>query len=186
MTVLAVDVGGTPRRWIGFDEAIAYHATGSVAWSLGEVIARYHGGVQQDGTVSYLESTSIIAIRGHGFNPQRSGTVGLSNRTLFGRDRHTCAYCGRQHLNHHNLSRDHIVPRSRGGENTWMNVVTACRSCNGYKSNMTLKESGMELLYLPYVPSHHESMILQNRNILGCQMEYLAAGLPKHSRVRLN
>jgi hypothetical protein len=44
----------------------------------------------------------------------------------------------------------------------------------------------MELLYLPYVPSHFENMILQNRNILADQMEYLIAGVPKHSRILLS
>jgi len=41
----------------------------------------------------------------------------------------------------------------------------------------------MELLYIPYVPNHFENLILQNRNILGCQMEYLLSGVPKHSRI---
>jgi 5-methylcytosine-specific restriction endonuclease McrA len=67
-----------------------------------------------------------------------------------------------------------------------MNVVTACKPCNGDKDSKTLKESGMELLYVPYVPNHFENMILQNRNILADQMEYLMSGIPKHSRIRTN
>lgn len=185
MSILALDVSGIPRQWISHDDAISYWATDSVAWALGSVVARYRGGVQRDGTPSYIESPSIIAIKGHGFNPHKHATVALSNRTLFGRDRYICAYCGGHFPNYHELSRDHIVPRSRGGENTWMNVVAACRSCNSNKGSKTLKECGMELLYAPYVPSHHENMILQNRNILGCQMEYLLTGVPKHSRILL-
>ena len=46
-----------------------------------------------------------------------------------------------------------------------------------------LKEAKMELLYVPYEPDHFESMILQNRNILADQMEYLLTGVPKHSRI---
>jgi 5-methylcytosine-specific restriction endonuclease McrA len=84
------------------------------------------------------------------------------------------------------LSKDHIVPKSRGGENSWMNVVTSCRDCNSTKGSKTLKEAKMELLYLPYVPSHYENMILQNRNILADQMEFLLAGVPKHSRILQN
>jgi 5-methylcytosine-specific restriction endonuclease McrA len=75
------------------------------------------------------------------------------------------------------------VPKSRGGENTWMNCVTACKECNSKKGHKTLKEAGLELLYVPYVPNHFENMILQNRNILADQMEYLLSGVPKHSRV---
>lgn len=186
MSVLALDIGGIPRQWISHESAITYFAKDMVAWSLGEVVAKFHGGVQNDGKLSYIETPSIIAIKGHGFDPSKHGKVALSNKTLFGRDRHVCAYCGDHFPNPNTLSRDHIMPKSRGGENTWMNVVTACRSCNNKKDNKTLKESGMELLYVPYVPNHFEAMILQNRNILADQMDYLKSGIPKHSRVLLS
>ena len=185
-TVLALDVSGIPRQWISHDDAISYHATNSVAWSLGGIVAKYHGGFKADGTISYIESPSIIAIKGHGFNPQKHAMVALSNKTLFGRDRNVCAYCGTHFVNFSRLSRDHIVPRSRGGANTWMNVVTACRPCNANKGSKTLKEAGMELVYVPYTPNHYENMILQNRNILADQMEYLITGVPKHSRILLS
>jgi 5-methylcytosine-specific restriction endonuclease McrA len=186
MSILALDVNGTPRQWISNDDAITYWATGSVAWYLGSIVARYRGGVQRDGTMSYIESSSIIAIKGHGFNPHKHSTVALSNRTLFGRDRYVCAYCGDHFANYHDLSKDHINPKSRGGENTWMNVVTACKPCNSKKGSKTLKEAKMELLYAPYVPTHHEHLLLQNRTVLACQMEYLMTGLPKNSRLLLN
>lgn len=183
MNILALDVGGIPRQWLNFEQAILYHAKKQVAWSLGEPIAKFHGGMQKDGTESYLESSSIIAIKsGQGFNPAKFGTVILTNKTLFGRDRHICAYCG-NHFTSNNLSRDHIVPVSRGGINSWMNVVTACKTCNSRKSNRTLKECNMELLYMPYAPNHYEHIILQNRNILADQMDYLKVGIPKHSRL---
>lgn len=185
MSVLALDVSGIPRQWINYDDAITYHAKKAVAWSMGEVVARYHGGTQRDGTDSYLETTSIIAIKGHGFDPYKHGRVALSNRTLFGRDRNLCAYCGKHFPNYNHLSRDHIMPKSRGGKNEWMNVVTACRDCNANKGDKTLKEARMELRYIPYIPNHFENMILQNRNILADQMEYLIAGIPKHSRLLL-
>jgi 5-methylcytosine-specific restriction endonuclease McrA len=186
MAVLALDISGTPRQWISNDDAIAYHATDSVAWSMGEVVAQYRGGVQKDGTMSYLESPSIIAIKGNGFNFTRHANVALTNKTLFGRDRYVCAYCGGHFPNYHNLSRDHIVPRYHGGENTWMNCVTACKQCNSDKGHKTLKEARMELLYAPYAPNHFENMILQNRSILADQMEFLLSGVPKHSRILLS
>jgi hypothetical protein len=185
MAVLALDIGGTPRQWISHDNAIVYHAKGAVAWSLGEVIAKYRGGIQNDGTESYLETPSIIAIRGNGFNPARNGKVALTNKTLFGRDRHICAYCGDHFPLAGQLSRDHIVPRSRGGVDDWMNVVTACKRCNTHKGSKSLKEAKLELIYVPYVPNHFEHLILQNRNIMADQMEYLLAGVPKHSRIIL-
>jgi len=186
MSVLALDVSGIPRQWISYESAVTYHARNVVVWSLGEVVAKFRGGIQNDGTVSYIETPSIIAIKGNGFDPNKHGKVALSNKTLFGRDRHICAYCGNHFANSNSLSRDHIIPKSRGGTNNWMNVVTACKPCNGDKDSKTLKESGMELLYVPYVPNHFENMILQNRNILADQMEYLMSGIPKHSRIRTN
>ena len=186
MAILALDITGTPRQWISNDDAIAYHASNSVAWSLGDIVARYRGGLQNDGTMSYLESPSIIAIKGHSFNPHKHSIVALTNRTLFGRDRNVCAYCGKHFANHNHLSRDHIIAKSKGGENSWMNCVTACKECNSHKSDRTLKQAGMELLYAPYIPSHYENMILQHRTILADQMEYLLSGVPKHSRIWLS
>jgi len=86
-------------------------------------------------------------------------------------------------VNFRELSRDHIIPRSRGGPNTWMNIVTSCRKCNAKKGDRLLKEVGMELIYVPYVPCHYENLILQSRTILADQMDYLMAGLPRNSRV---
>jgi len=186
MAVLALDIGGTPRQWISHDDAIVYHAKSAVAWTLGSVVAKYHGGIQNSGIQSYLETPSIIAIKGHGLNPARQGRVTLTNKTLFGRDRHICAYCGNHFPNTGQLSRDHIVPRSKGGVDDWMNVVSACKRCNTHKGSKSLKEAKLELIYVPYVPNHFENLILQNRNILADQMEYLLAGVPKHSRVILN
>ena len=186
MSVLALDISGTPRQWISYDDAISYHATESVAWSLGSVVAKYRGGVQNDGTMSYIETPSIIAIKGHGFNPHKHAQVALTNKTLFGRDRYVCAYCGGHFPNHNHLSRDHIVPKFLGGENSWTNCVTACKECNSKKGHKSLKEARMELLYVPYAPNHYENMILQQRNILADQMQYLLSGVPKHSRILLS
>ena len=88
MSVLALDISGTPRQWISYDNAILYHATKSVAWTMGEVVAKYRGGIQRNGKLSYIETQSIIAIKGHGFNPTKHSKVALGNRTLFGRDKY--------------------------------------------------------------------------------------------------
>ena len=65
MSVLALDIGGIPRQWISHENAITYHAKDMVAWSLGEVVAKFRGGIQNDGRLSYIETPSIIAIKGH-------------------------------------------------------------------------------------------------------------------------
>jgi hypothetical protein len=64
-----------------------------------------------------------------------------------------------------------------------MNVVTACRHCNGIKRNRTPDESGLELVYVPYVPNKAEYLILTNRKILSDQMEFLLQHVSSQSRV---
>ena len=66
---------------------------------------------------------------------------------VFLRDRFSCQYCGKHHPTH-DLTFDHVVPRSRGGRTVWGNVVTACRQCNFSKANRLSKECGMH----PRVP----------------------------------
>jgi len=184
MPVLVLDVSGTPRSWVSHDHAITYHSKNQVIWYLGDVIARYHGGIQDDGRISYLESTSIIAVQGEKSHSIKNFKVNLTNKTLFARDRNICGYCG-DHFKSDDLSRDHIMPTARGGIDDWMNVVTSCRKCNHKKGCRTPDECSMPLIYLPYVPNHYEHMILQNRSILSDQMEYLMSGVPKHSRIKM-
>src|SRR6185503_2203100 len=124
--VLTVDMAGLPQAWVALEEAITYHAKQMVAWSLGAVVREFRGGWQRDGSRSRLATKSILSIKGSAGRPH-SHTPGLTNPMLFARDRQVCAYCGGRFL-YRDLSRDHIVPASRGGRDTWMNSVTACRS----------------------------------------------------------
>jgi 5-methylcytosine-specific restriction endonuclease McrA len=179
--VLSVDLSGLPQAWIPIEEAITYHARNRVAWSLGSSVAIFHGGWNSRGQRSEIETCSIIAIKGsarriHSLHPR------LTNPLLFSRDRQICAYCGHNYPIRE-LSRDHIIPVSRGGRNVWTNVVTACRRCNISKANRTLEEAGLKLLYVPYAPNRHEHFILGNRRILADQMEYLLSGVPATSRL---
>jgi 5-methylcytosine-specific restriction endonuclease McrA len=80
--------------------------------------------------------------RGHGRTP-------LNRRNILRRDRYTCQYCGRQGSD---LTVDHVVPKSRGGQRTWENLVAACRSCNLKKGDRTPEEAGMRLLKPPRAP----------------------------------
>ena len=75
--------------------------------------------------------------------------VKLSRREILGRDGHTCQYCG-----HHgsDLTVDHVVPRHRGGQHTWENLVTACRTCNHRKGGRLPEEARMRLLRDPVEP----------------------------------
>jgi 5-methylcytosine-specific restriction endonuclease McrA len=77
--------------------------------------------------------------------------VKLNRRNIYARDRNRCQYCGKK-FSTSELSLDHVVPRSRGGDSVWENVVTACAPCNHKKGDRTLEESGLTLRRLPRPP----------------------------------
>ena len=185
MDVLQLDLSGRPQAWISAREAAILYASDGVAWTLGDPFHVLRGGMQRrTGLQSRIEVHPIIAVRGAVPSRAWRRTPALSNPKLFTRDRQVCAYCaGRFHLD--DLTREHIVPTSRGGADSWMNCITACRACNGHKGNRLPEEARMSLHYLPYVPSLHEDMILRGRRILADQMEFLLASVPKNSRLYL-
>ena len=79
----------------------------------------------------------------------------VTNTFLFARDEYSCQFCGRSQHDlrfRECLTRDHLVPLSRGGTNEWTNVVTACSTCNTRKGNCLPEECGMEPLRPPYEP----------------------------------
>ncbi len=183
MEVLQLDVSGRPQAWISAKEAAILYASDGVAWTLGDAFYVLRGGMQRrTGLQSRIEVHPIIAVRGAIPSKAWRQTPALSNPKLFARDRQVCAYCG-HHLHVDELTREHIVPTSRGGLDSWMNCITACRPCNGRKGNRMPEEARMSLLYLPYVPSLHEDMILRGRRILSDQMEFLLASVPRSSRL---
>ncbi len=78
-------------------------------------------------------------------------TVRLTRRNLMFRDGHQCQYCGKQPpLRELNI--DHVQPRSRGGDDSWENLVTACRHCNLRKGWRTPEEANMRLRRRPFRP----------------------------------
>ncbi|MCZ2292261.1 MAG: HNH endonuclease [Burkholderiales bacterium] len=183
MDVLQLDVSGRPQAWISAKEAAVLYASDEVAWTLGRACQVLRGGIQRaTGRQSIIELHPIVAVRGT--VPARAWrqSPALTNAKLFARDRHLCAYCGSLCADDE-LTREHIAPVSRGGQDSWMNCITACRACNGRKGNRMPEEARMSLLYLPYVPSLHEDMILRGRRILADQMEFLLASVPRNSRL---
>ena len=85
----------------------------------------------------------------------------LTRSEVFKRDHYTCQYCSKET---HQLTLDHVVPRYRGGQHTWENVVSACVPCNRRKAGRTPQEAGMRLMRQPaqprysglfYIPAHY-------------------------------
>jgi 5-methylcytosine-specific restriction endonuclease McrA len=73
----------------------------------------------------------------------------ITRRAIFARDGHACQYCGAEGT----LTIDHVVPRSRGGEHEWENVVASCWPCNKRKGNALPREAGMKLTRTPRLPT---------------------------------
>jgi len=84
----------------------------------------------------------FINFRNRGFRVNR-------NR-IFRRDNHECVYCGSKR----DLTIDHVLPRSRGGRNTWTNLTTCCQKCNLKKGDKTPEEARMQLRVKPYDPGY--------------------------------
>ena len=99
----------------------------------------------------------------------------VTNTFLFARDGYTCQYCGRgiRQLRHReSLTRDHVVPLSRGGTNAWTNVVTACSGCNTRKAHHLPDEIGMHLLQAPVEP-HFVHLSWAVRRLTPIQAKYI-------------
>jgi HNH endonuclease len=182
--ILTLDMHGVPHRWVDWQVACFYYAKNLVAWAMGDNTFTFYGGISRaTGVRSSITANSIIAIKGKAMAAKGFTLIPpLSNRELFQRDRHICAYCGGEFVSLR-LTRDHITPLSRGGHDIWMNVVTACRACNSIKRNRTPEQARLELLYLPYVPNKAEYLILTNRRILADQMEFLVRHVSAGSRI---
>ncbi|WP_226702740.1 HNH endonuclease [Microbulbifer elongatus] len=173
--VLYLDAAGRPIRWVGLQRAAYLYAKDQVLWDIGSRKTMLRGGYQNCGRRSMLAIAPVIA----GRYIERRGPQhrpALTNQSLFARDQHLCLYCG-ERFPFSLLTRDHVLPTSRGGADSWENVVAACKSCNNRKGAMTPDEAGMPLLAVPFTPNPYEAIVMQAHQILADQMAYLRAGL---------
>jgi 5-methylcytosine-specific restriction endonuclease McrA len=184
--VLKLDVAGRPISWISREAGALLYCRDQVAWEAGEEELVLRGGYSRiTGLRSVLRVNSIVAVTAIDKACRvRTGVPGLTNARLFRRDGYMCLYCG-EVLSARLLTRDHIVPVSLGGLDTWENVATACRACNHRKANRLLEDLGMTLLAVPYAPNRAEGLILENRHILCDQMAFLQTHVGSSSRLRV-
>jgi 5-methylcytosine-specific restriction endonuclease McrA len=188
LQVLRTDASGMPLEWIGYQEAAKLFHLEQVAYTCGTAICVLRGGINaKTGLRSSIEINSIMATYSHhgsGYKIDQNFQPPLSNPALFRRDNHLCLYCG-QRFHHRDLSRDHITPLSHGGADAWANVVTACKRCNNHKAGRTPEQAGIQLLAIPFIPTHAEYVYLQGRRVLNDQMEFLRAHFPRKSPLHL-
>lgn len=141
---LVVDSSYTARSVISAARAFVIHYKGNA-----EIVEHHPEMFNMANPIHKFYKPSVIRV------PKYVKTdlhkVPLTRENIYRRDNHQCVYCGDD--NRRSLTLDHVVPQSKGGPNTWDNLVTACKKCNGEKSDLTLEEYGKEIPK-PYRPHH--------------------------------
>jgi hypothetical protein len=94
------------------------------------------------------ERPSVIRLLKYVLFPYKK--IALSRLNIYKRDDYTCLYCGSKD----SLTLDHVIPRSKGGKNTWDNLATCCLKCNVFKGDKIIDDIGMTLTYKPFIPTH--------------------------------
>ena len=182
--ILRTDVSGMPLEWLTYQQAVKLYFNSQIAYTCGSNIMTIRGGINaKSNKRSTVDVNSIIATYGSNKTLIDKYAPPLNNRTLFKRDNHVCMYCGNK-FRSENLSRDHITPLYQGGKDLWVNVVAACKRCNNAKAGSTPEQAGMELLAIPFIPTHAEYIFLQGKIILYDQMEFLKQHFPRTSPLR--
>lgn len=118
------------------------------------VVEQAHPGLRIRAAAVEVPVPLVIRLRRYVRVPFRQ-RASWSRRGVLVRDRHRCAYCGRRAS-----TVDHIVPRSRGGGDTWLNTVAACAEDNGRKADRTPEQAGMRLLAQPFEPTPADTLLL--------------------------
>lgn len=98
---------------------------------------------------SAIQAPRVIRLLGYDRVPKQ--TVKFNRRNIFARDNNQCQFCGKRFATSE-LSLDHVVPRSQGGQSSWENIVCACIDCNVRKGGRTPKQAHMSLIRKPEKP----------------------------------
>jgi 5-methylcytosine-specific restriction endonuclease McrA len=119
-------------------------------WADWSQLAQQSGDLFIQAVRQRLRVPEVIALAAYDKLP--SAAVSFSRRNIFKRDHYTCQYCGAQ-PGSEELSIDHVIPRSRGGQSSWENCVLSCIACNKRKGDRLPRQAGMKLRKLPERPA---------------------------------
>ena len=114
------------------------------------VVVESYDTALRSGTRSFPEPAVVALTRYVDF---KFFQVGCSRRNIYRRDKHTCQYC-KKVFPLSKLTLDHVIPKSRGGDRSWINLVTSCMKCNQRKGNKLPHEAGMQLMQTPRKPNY--------------------------------
>ena len=87
-----------------------------------------------------------------------------NRKNVVWRDKNVCQYCGNRFC-FADLTMDHVIPKSRGGDKSWTNIVASCKRCNNNKGNRTPEEAKMPLIKKPFIPKWNIHVILRDKKI---------------------
>jgi CRISPR/Cas system Type II protein with McrA/HNH and RuvC-like nuclease domain len=113
---------------------------------------------------SYKEYVRPLIIRLLNYIKYHTKKLKMNRHRIFKRDNHQCVYCGSRR----DLTLDHVIPKSRGGSNDWMNLVTSCSKCNVKKADRTPEEARMKMSHNPFEPT----LINENKVVLKIWEEF--------------
>lgn len=105
-------------------------------------------GIELHSERATMTRPAVIRLRTYVRIPYQSLRRKITRRAVFARDAWECQYCGRRG----SLTMDHVVPRSKGGDTSWENVVACCATCNRRKGSLSVSQSGMKLKARPRAP----------------------------------
>lgn len=151
MSVLLLNASYDPLRIISLKRAVIL-----VMQDKAEILEESDAMVRSE-KLSF-QAPSVIKLKYYVQIPYRA-KLPLNNRNVLVRDKFECAYCDIRKA----TTVDHIIPRSRGGEHRWENVVAACSKCNAKKADKLLSEIGWETKWQPYMPSGTRWLVLGMR-----------------------
>lgn len=122
-------------------------------------------------TTGRVPAPDVVILKHYSERPERH--VGFKRVNLARRDDFKCQYCGSD-LDLPEVTVDHVLPRSRGGQNTWENCVSACSDCNGTKADKTPDEAGMKLRKQPTKPTFKAPVVTVPRVVREAWVPFLA------------
>lgn len=145
MRALVINKSYEPMMVVSAEKAFCMMLTGRA------VVEKYHDEVFHTIDSAFRQPCVVRLTEQANWNPLRGKRV--SRYGIILRDAYTCQYCG-SILPRQEITIDHVLPKSRGGEDTWSNLVAACFDCNNKKRDRTPKEAGLVLLNKPKKPSY--------------------------------
>lgn len=144
MSILVLNADDQPLNVTTFKRGF------NLVWKGKAVVLEYDEDAPVKSSTQSYKRPLVIKLLRYVYVPYKK--VPLTRHNIFRRDGHKCGYCESTK----DLTLDHILPKSRGGGNTWKNLVTCCKRCNNKKDNQTPEEAGMKLLVEVYRPTFME------------------------------